>query len=538
MDLNGALDKARDYIDRDKPKSALKVLKPLYDSDSENADIVFEMVTVFEMTKEWEKAQDALAKLVQKHPDNIDGWLRLSDVYVESENLPSALSAIESGLAQVRDDAYLISRKARLLADMGNVDEMVRFTDETMTAIPAIKRDVLAARAGVYESMSMDPEPGEAVVKDMMGMAYGAKNLGLALDDLGEIAASDPLEWRILIRRADVYKKLQEYDNAIADYDKVLEMMDEEAEPFRPFLQEQRDACLNGGKNERAHCAGLIKEGMTDVQTKGALSQEEQMANHIAEVMADQCENGNLLGFLEAMEDDPDDMAALSVAKTIIDHARTPDANFQKTDASEFEKSVQRFCDNVEKVFNQNGYTSLGDFEPKGLEQQLGRRTFFRLFVSKDQLTHGSAYKVKPLWPGFFSWLLLRLSGQWTVAKVVELESETADGRFITTNNTGDVNVFSHGEHMDMVALPLNARYEEVFSTHQARLETYKNEGEKLKVYASLDDILKAQERLRLANNAYRERIGFITDEELRTLLGKQYDQLAPRIKKYLQKLA
>jgi len=537
-DLQDALDKARDYNDEEKPKSALKLLKPLYEADRNNKEVVLEIVTAFELMKEWEKARDALKMLVRRDPRDVESWLRLSYTFTEEENRPMALKTVNTALGQAGDDLHLIARKADLTADVEGLEAMVRFTDRMLAAYPAHRREILVRRADIFESAAMEPGEGEAVVKDMLGIAYGRESLERALEDLTAAAEIDPAESGVRFKRAGIFKRLERYDEAVADYDRLLETLGEEQEVFRPYLEEQRAGCLNGGKNERAHCAAAIKEGVIDVEKRGTLSQEEHMANSIAEVMAEQCENGDLLGLLEEMNDDPDEMIALTLARTILQNGRIPYADYQETDAGEYEKAAQRFCDKAEKVFKKHAFTSLGDYEPRGLAQQLGKRLFFRLFRSEDGCTNGSAYYIRPLWPGLLSWIVMRLSGQWKIARVVELESETEDGRFIVTNNTGGINGFSHGSHVAIEALPLNAAHAEVFSVHNARLEALRAQGSTLVSFEGVEEIFAMQERLRVRNNAYREQIGFVTDEELRTFLGNQYDRFAPKIRKYVQKLA
>lgn len=538
MEQPNALEKARELIDEEKPKEALRLLKPLYDADRKNAEVLLEIVTAMEMLGQWEKVREALNVMLKREPGNVEYWLRLTYAYSGAEQLPAALKVIDAALKNVPGDPDLISRKAGLLDDAGQQDDMIAFTDAMIAAFPEHKSAILSARAGLFESAAMNPAEDEAVIKDFMGMTYGVRGLERAVEDLSEIVDAEPEAWRVFVRRAHVRKKLQRFDDAVADYDAALERMDAEGEPFRAFIEQEREGCLNGGQNERSHYAGMIKEGIVDVGDKGEITQEEHMANAVAEALADQFEHGDPLGLLEGMGDDPDEMTAMTLAQTIIKNARAPFADFQETYAGEYEKAAQRFCDKAEGLFKQQGYSVLGDFEPKGLAQQMGKRLFFRLFLSQDRTTNGSAYYIKPLWPGLLSWILLRLSGQWKVVRIVELESETADGRFILTNNTGDINAFAPAENVETVNLPLNTSPEEVFSRHHVRLEALMSEGVELETFDSVEAIFAMQERLRRANNAHRERIGFVTDDELQKLLGKNYDRFAEKIKKYLVKLA
>ena len=537
MQFEEILLQAREHNENEEPKAALKILEPFYDKYAQESDYLFETAFAFELMREWEDARRMLMELLQRYPLNVEAWIRLSYTYLETKDTHSALNALNSGLTHLNDNVELISAKANLLAEHHEVDAMTTYIEEMIAQYPEVKKDLLLIRADIYEYLALSPSEQEEVIKDIIGTSYSKNSLELAYKDLSEAIDDNLQDWRLHVKRAKVLKQLKRYDEAIEDYDKALDGLDEEGEYLKNFLLEERNVCYNNGEGIKNSCTQLLQKNLIDVEEKEKITQEEYMANSLTKAMAMQCGNTSLVDLFDEIGDDPDELTALTIAQQILESAKTPYADFQKTDARRYEKSMQRFCLKAEKSFVKHAFETIGDYEPKGLIQQLGRRLFFRLFISKDRLTHGFAYRVEPLWPGWVAWLLLRFSGQWKVANVIELESQLADGRFLITNNTEDINAFVAGEHVDMQKFSLKTPHTEIFKAHYKRLNEYKGIGNKGLPFSNLDEIFAMQESLRVANNDYRKSSGYISDEELEKILGKEYDKFAPKVKKHLEKL-
>jgi len=459
MELQDALQKAREYNEQGNPHEALKSLKPLYEADTNNAEVLLEMVRAFEGMQQWDKARGALKLLLKRDPKNAAYWARLTDTFA-GVDLPTALTIVDSGLKHAGDDLSLILRRAELLADMERMDEMSAFIDAKAAEFPAYRAELIAARA----RLGGEEEPEEAAETELPAFE---EEFPEDLSDDGGFS--------------ETYRSVT---------------FDEEPEEDETYA----------GEAETTH----------DEWEAERYEPEEP----------------------EVFAADPDDATALALARTIIRHARTPFSGFQKTDAAAHDKAARAFCDEAEKVFKTHGYTALGDYASQSSSGETGKGLFFRLFLSEDQCTGGSAYYIKPHWPGIMQWVRMQLGGRWKSAKVYELETETADGRFIRTDNSGDMNVFAPAENVEVVSYPVNTPPQAVFVHHEERLEELKREGTDLVMFASVDDLFRMQERLRAGNNAYRERIGFVTDEELRKLLGDRYDRFAGRIRAYLDQLA
>jgi tetratricopeptide (TPR) repeat protein len=534
MDILTQLEKARELNQDDKPKAAIKILKPLYKSYPANLDVILEVSASFEVLEQWDNARGMLTKAIKLNPQDAELWIRLSNIYQNQEDLTSALQAIEKGLSYIQDDISLLIQKFHLLAYSGRVKEMRSMVDQTIQNYPEYKNDLLIERASIYESISYTPKPDEEQVKDFFGKSYAVIPLKQAIQDLTDAIDPAAVNWHLSLKRARVYKQLQDFDSAISDYDDALNALDEDAESYRDFIQEQRDACRDGGRSEHKKFANLMREGMVDINDAGELSQDDHIANNLLDAMATQLTDGNdIMSVLDSIDDDPDQLTAITIAQDILNNAREPCADFTATDKSLYDKSAQKFCAKVENKISDYGFQSQGDFEAKGLSQQLGKRILLRIFISDDKYISAAAFEIKPLKPSFLSWILLVLQGKWKTARILELQSETIYGGFIITNNTGELNPFSAGDSIDMLNLPLNTSLKDIVTAHKKRL--LEANLEDIKLIPDIDELFASQERLRHAKNAYRANIGFVTDDELKQLLGNQYDKYADHIRKYLE---
>lgn len=536
MEFDEQLERIRDLIEDGKPKTALKQLKAIYDPDNPDLRVMLEIANGMGALKQWGKARAMLGKAIELFPEESVLWTDLSYFYQAEEDYARALEAIEIGLMRHPDEMVLWVEKSQLLANLGKRDGMHELIDDLLGRYPNDKVELLKQRSAIYESLSYTPDPDEQTVSNGLGMTLAIQPLTKAIDDL-DLVLEEVKDWHTFMKRAKLNKDLQQFDAAIVDYDSALQLLDEEGEFAREFIEQEREGCLNGGLGERSQIAALLKEGMERVDDIGELSQEQMTTNNVIEAMADRFAEGEDIGdLLDELGDDPDQLVAIDVAQEILKQAREPHADFAPTDSSEFAKSAQKYCDRVEKVMLENDFKSMGDFEPRGLSQHLGNRFLVRIFLSSDQTMSAVAFEVKPLKPGFLLWLLMVILRKWKSVRVTELVTEMLDGHFIVTNNSGDLNPFTLEGDVDFIALPLKTSIDETIASHIDRIQHF--DKDQLIQIDGTDKLFEQQERFRQLKNAYRQSIGFVTDEELKKLLGKQYDKYAEDVRKYLKRLA
>jgi Flp pilus assembly protein TadD len=145
---------------------------------------------------------------------------------VNAGHLEAALPLLDKASEQRAGDAAVWMLKGQVLARLNRFQEALRSFDKAV----ALEADNVAA----------------------------LKDKGLCLMQLGQAAAAlvfferaqaraekDPVVW---LCKAEAHEELEDYDNAVRSYDKVLEL-----EPDHPTALEQKAACLvDAGRNEEA----------------------------------------------------------------------------------------------------------------------------------------------------------------------------------------------------------------------------------------------------------------------------------------------
>ncbi|MDO3386892.1 hypothetical protein QWI17_13680 [Gilvimarinus sp. SDUM040013] len=535
-DQQGQLETARQLLDDDKPRAALKLLSSLYKADEDNIELIEAVLDALCELKLYDKARQVLLRALKRRPKIVELWGRLVHVYLAEEDYDNALKALAKAEAVLPRHYELRRLQAFVHSERGDRDAMHQTLELLMTDHPDHRRDLLVERADLYRAIALRPALDEARVKDSLGvMAYAVVPLRKAIADVGRAIEIEPDDWHLYFKRAGIHKQLTEFDEAIDDFNRALEYLDSEAEDYREFVIEERDGCLYGGRNERESLAGTLREGMPSADD-GELSLDDYMANNVMDALVDQhVEGGPMLELVEAMGDDPDEAIALSIAQDIIKQAREPAADYQPVEASEFCAANRAHCNRVEKQLAPLGYSPLGDFEPVGLRQMLGKRAIVRFFLAEDRRTSVAAVRFSPLKPALWLWLIMLVLRRWKSSNLIQLESMSDDGQFVITNNAGNLNPFSNTpDYVHVNTMPLKTNLGDLVAAHNQQRQKL---GVGWSEMDGIEGVWACQEALRVAKNTHRANIGCITEAELFALLGKQYERFAVAVRKYLRLL-
>ena len=132
------------------------------------------------------------------------------------------------------------------------------------------------------------------------------------------------------------------------------------------------------------------------------------------------------------------------------------------------------------------------------------------------------------------------MKGQFRTARVVEFETAFDDDTVISTSNAGGVNPYEQGPHFRSEKLPAGTELERVLATHVSRVADYANAHLRAnpRMICGIAQVIEQQALQTVSKNAYRRSIGFVSEPELRALMGAQYDTLAPRVREKLRLMA
>jgi len=79
-----------------------------------------------------------------------------------------------------------------------------------------------------------------------------------------------------------------------------------------------------------------------------------------------------------------------------------------------------------------------------------------------------------------------------------------------------------------------------ILERHEARVKLHaaSHPRHSIRTIRTIEEVSAQQAEQALARNAYRRSIGFVSDEELRAMMGEQYDAIAPKVREKLKLMA
>lgn len=539
MKAQEALQLATQHNDNGEHKKALILLEKLYQVRPEHLEINRQRLRALYALEKTKLIQQAVDHLVEHTPDVVEAWQFRAEYYAYIDKLDLALSDLNQCLKLVPLHRDLLSSKAGYLLDKESYTAAFNTLDLLVDTYPD-DAQVYLERASAYEGYAYTPRQGDAIVTDVVGMEYGAASLQQAVNDLSRAIELEPDNWRYYLKRAGTLKKLQIFDAAERDYERVLNDLPDD--DLREFIEEELASCRNNGQGERAQLISMLNSAMEETSAKERNTTGYHMANSAIQAAVEQIEHGATLqsAFEEFITDDPEEMTAISIARDLFNAGNEPEPEFTVANASDYPKVQQKFCNAAALTLSEKGFVSHGDFDPRHLQHMLGSPTMMRIFSSRDGRACAAAYHFKPLWPGFIPWLLMVVTRQWKKPRVVDIETELSDGSFLVTHNAGNLSPLAYGDKVQVEALPLKSGIQKVIARHWQRLEEHLENNPQLSIREvhNMEEINALQNRLRETKNAYRRSINYVTETELRGMLGKAYDQFSDKIYERLQRFA
>lgn len=471
-------------------------------------------------------------------------------------------------VAEVRDRVALdAAQRSRLdvrgALHEGDVDAALRALDGLPE--PATATDVLL-RAEVHEARGSLAEALAAIEAGLRGAACAplrVRRAKLLLD-----AAENPpgsrgrdvaaqLQW--LASPAGQQSLATARERALADYDAALasEGRDEwRIERAQLLLDAERwddaiDACqsaldrLAGRNDRRANNLREEVEGLLEqAQARGAdqpdaddmVSTMDELLQALAGTLGDgNAASSELRGVRDTLaalraaeavesarldaEHDSTRRRAREVAEKLARHHVDTPERFAPFDAGTLDAKARRYYDDARDALVALGFTHLADVEPVRNTEATGKRVLLRAMLSPDLRTAAA------IW---------RLAGPFATYEVVELESELDDGRVLITNNSGSANPFQQPSVIELSALPLATEAHVLVRTHEARIAG----GPAARAIPDLDALLALQERQRVLKREFAREHGWVSDAELRGMLGGSYNELVDAVREELAKLA
>ena len=494
-----------------------------------------------------EEALAAVLRVIELNSDFAKAWLRRAELtfalrgdYPEREGDLQLAVALDATLAPAHRALALIRHQR------GQLAEAEAALDQAL-ALDAADGEGYALRALWAGNAARRPAPGEDTVPAANGASLSRRRLESAVSDLRRALplVADASRYRMQLARR--LQDLGHHGEAVAEYELLLAALPPE-HVLRSVAEEMRRQAWEQGAAERdaaaaaqaAELASRLEAAATPEPDAGRRSVEDDLAASLLRNAAQQMRQGkDLSAVLEPLGDgEPDTLLALGIADKLFQLGHQPASDLRPAPAEIFPAFMRHHAIVARQQLAALGFGYLGDFDPRHLAPLLAESTLLRCCLSSEG-TVALSFALRPTWPGWIGWLRLRLSGQPRSAAVIEFGTEFDDGQFLVTNNSGDVNAFGPGPQVGLLSLAPATSAERLFENHVRRCGDYLRQhpqAERLAV-SDLAGLVAMQDRYAQAKNAYRQSIGYVTDEELQRLLGPR-QELAERVREQLARLA
>jgi tetratricopeptide (TPR) repeat protein len=401
--------------------------------------------------------------------------------------------------------------------------------------------DLLETRANWRRGTAVlgedSPDDGDTI-RTFGGLRYSRQKLEAALADY-ESCFTQSGDSRYAVRLGMVLHDLGRYDQALERFDLALAAMPGD-DPKRAAILDIRARSENNGAGERDQMARLLESSVLGDQEDR--SAEEDIAAQNLLAVANAIRAGRPIG--EAVEsrlgdDDPDLILATSIAQQILNQACEPPPELVSVDPGGYPAYQRKFADRTAREMEDLGMRWVCDGEAKGLFKTLGQHVLLRFFADAGGETGIACFALKPKRPNWLGFVILLLSGKWKVTSMVECVTQFDDGTHLSTQHENP-SPFQYGGTIQIEKLPRKTPVKRLVERHMERVAEYRRLHPASTALVATD-IAGMDHRWRegqRVKSAYRASIGYVTDGELRGLLGRHYDRFGEKVRRQLALLA
>ncbi|HPF72468.1 MAG TPA: SMI1/KNR4 family protein [Xanthomonadaceae bacterium] len=389
-----------------------------------------------------------------------------------------------------------------------------------------------ARRARLHGRMATEPPRKGSYSQDMewlaspAGQQHTAVCLERAIEDFRRARAmEDCEEWRL--DEGECLLDMARWEEAEAHFSEAVEQMEAALDGEEPGEWSQEGMHLararDGLRRAQTRDEGGDDAMMGDMEGLMALLGEMGRGEQVEELrdMLDTFARLKEDGEAEQAERDADpdrlERDARSIAEQIMRRHPDQPERHGPFPLELLDEEAARYYDGSRDQLVALGFDVLGDIEPLNHSETSGKRVMIRLLRSPDRKT------IAAVW---------RLVGAFSVVEAVELESWLEDDSLLLTNNTGAANPFEAPPQVKQQSLPQGCAIDLLVDAHAQRLDDDAHAGRQI---GGLDDVLAMQEHQRLIKREHARQNGWVSDAELRGLLGASYRDLAPRVQAILR---
>ena len=421
--------------------------------------------------------------------------------------------------------------------DEGPSEEVDAMLDRAVGLAPD-RIEFRHARAELRRLQAMqvkDGTPEEACVTVFSGMRYLRMELEVALRDFEHCALLDGT-YRYHVSTGRVLHDLGRFDEALARYDQALQRLAPDA-PERPFIEDLRARSENNGGGERDSVAKLL-EGLV---AQGDRNQDDDNAAHALLGAARAVRSGQSVeaALSARLPESPDDLMAANIATQILNTAYEDRPQLVPADAKTFPAYQRAYAARQRKALEACGVHHVADAEAAGMTRTLGQRVLLGLHADDSGAVSVATFALRPKWPGYVAFVVRFVTGKWKLHRLTECITHFDDGGYFITQYE-NISPFDYGDVVRVERLPRRTPVAALVERHRQRIAEYRQANPHAQALPATDlaNVEANWRRGQDIKRAYRQSIGYISEAELRRMLGGHYDRFAARVRQKLAELA
>lgn len=492
------------------------VEEPAYSDDEELTPAQY--TALERRTKERQRQQVAqLRRALDLDPNLADACFGLSQL-------------LRPGIEDITDEAKE-QANARSNAEADSLLQRAIQLDPQRIAFRLVRVERLRMQAMVID----DTTPPQDCVVAYSGMRYRRAELESALQEL-ELCTRYSDDLRCRVRKGQVLHDLGRFDEALAQYDAVLQQLPSDS-PQHEHVRQLRRRSEDQGTGERHGLAEL----MESVVTKGDRNQADDAVATLLLSAARAVRKGKSLD--EALSarapESPDDETAATIAEQILNVAYEDPPGLIAVDAADFSPTQRKHAQRQRKALQAAGQRHIAYAEAAGMTLALGRRVLLGLYADARGAGTTATFALQPRWPGVIGFVLLFVTGKWKTQYMTECVTYFDDDAYLITQYE-NISPFDYGSAVDIERLPRSAGVAALVQRHAQRVAAYQQAHPQARPLKG-DDLASIEANWRRGQaikRAYRRSVGYATDSELRGLLGGHYTRFAGKVRQKLQALA
>jgi tetratricopeptide (TPR) repeat protein len=508
---------------------ALTAFGEVLADEADHLDARYQRAQVYALLKRGDDAIADLNELIHLKPRTIGYYLRRAELKRDFEDVDAALNDVATALAREPRNPVIYFARGKLKLDAGRFSEA--FAD--FTQVLALEADFEAAY--VERAVSLKGHALHAPKRNhdawqttASGVLLNPTMMERAAEDYESAFALNPRA-AYIYERAAIFEATEEWDKAVSEYQRVIELARTEAAAHPQSESAQYYELALRGKPRAARRGAPAAQqkanpamGLTMVMK--ALEQPISQLGEITRPGEPTVEERNQRVLVEELA-----QSIAQLAEDVpVDYAPTEPASHKSLDL--------KFYDKLTRELGSLGFQAVGDYEPLHHIRSGGERTFVRMLRAGSGKVACAIYELpaKPLsgWATF-------MGAVSKSRKVIEFGSEFEAGMMLITDNTELNEKFTLPPLLDIHQMGLDVTLKTLAETHAARVRAFRSNAKGARERKLVDGaaIIAMQERRRLLRMRHRRDVGGVTDAELRALTGEHFDLIGAQVKSRVNSL-